>query len=74
MTNGGSLLMVTRCPTCGSVKVLWNNVLEETIALTAKKTTKRAIVPLPVRPSAETGVLTIVVTTTGKPVLIDGWW
>ncbi|MFN8623439.1 MAG: lamin tail domain-containing protein [Chloroflexota bacterium] len=65
-------LMVTRCPTCGSVKVLWNNVAIKTIALTAKKTTKRAIVPLPVRPSAETGVLTIVVTTTGKPVLIDG--
>jgi len=65
-------LIVTKCPTCGKVKVLWKGVSLGTFSLVAPTTKKRQVITIPASASVQTGVVSIVVTTSGKPVSIDG--
>jgi hypothetical protein len=65
-------LVASRCPTCGSVKVYWNGTYQKTIALTAATTLRKQTVDLLTFAAPTTGTLTIEVSTSGKPVVIEG--
>jgi hypothetical protein len=66
------ILLVTKCPTCGTIDVYWNGALLGTANLTASTTVKRQAVSLPQISQAQTGVLTVIVRSSGQPVEIDG--
>jgi hypothetical protein len=66
------IVLVTKCPTCGTIRVLWNGTIVATADLTAATTQKQARVPLPDLPQVQTGVLGITVTSSARPVEIDG--
>lgn len=65
-------LVVTVCSTCGSMKVYWNGVYQKTVALTSSTTLRKQTRELLTFPSPATGTLTLVVSTSGKAVLIEG--
>jgi hypothetical protein len=64
-------VVATRCSTCGSVAVLWNGTRLRTLSL---KGTSRHKVVLPVVTWSATrsGTVTLRVTTSGKPVTVEG--
>src|SRR5207302_11341157 len=64
-------LMVERCPTCGSIKIYWNNVLKHSYSLRAASVQKLVYLAAVSFNSLQTGTLKIVVTTSRKPVIID---
>jgi hypothetical protein len=64
-------LVVTRCPTCGSVGVYDDGVLVAKVSLYASTTVRRALVAVPLG-GRRAGTLTIKTLSTGKPVVIDG--
>ncbi|HEX5616409.1 MAG TPA: hypothetical protein VFZ83_14740 [Acidimicrobiia bacterium] len=66
-------LLVTRCSTCGSVKVYWNNVLVKSVS-TAGATTKYSqfIEVADFGAVPKTGTVKIVVSSSGKPLFLEG--
>src|SRR5205807_4917130 len=64
-------LMVERCPTCGSIKIYWNNVLKHSYSLRARTTQKMVYLSAANFSSVQTGTLKIVVSSSGKTVIID---
>ena len=64
-------VMVERCPTCGSIKIYWNNVLKHSYSLFAKSTQKMVYLSAASFGSVQIGTLKIVVSSSGKPVIID---
>lgn len=65
-------LVATRCPGCGTVKVLFQGALVKKVALDSASMERKQIVPLPAFGSRRTGLVKIKVVTRRKPVLIDG--
>jgi PQQ-like domain len=65
-------LVATRCRACGSVKVLLGNDRLKTISLKANRTKKRQLINLATFNRVRTGRITIVVTSGGKLVRIEG--
>ena len=65
-------LLVETCSTCGSVKVYWGSTLLKTISLYASTTHYKVLITVTTFTSARSGTLTITVSTSGKPVIIDG--
>jgi hypothetical protein len=66
-------IVATTCPTCGGVQAYWKGKkLGRPVSLKSKKTLHRQVVPIAVVPSTKNATLVLKVTTTGKPVLIDG--
>jgi Tol biopolymer transport system component len=67
-------LVVGTCSTCGTVKVYWNNVLKATVALTSATTKYKQIKAevLLSSSSVQTGTVKVVVSSSGKPVRIEG--
>jgi uncharacterized protein YjbI with pentapeptide repeats len=65
-------LVATTCATCGTVAVYIGATKVGTINLHSATTVARAPVTLPRFAASKTGVLKFVVTSTGKPVIIDG--
>jgi GH25 family lysozyme M1 (1,4-beta-N-acetylmuramidase) len=65
-------LLATRCPTCGTVRVFWNGTLLKQVSLTAQTLAKRQLVALGSFPSVQTGTVRIRVSSSGRPVQIDG--
>ena len=65
-------LVVTRCPGCGTVSVYWNGSLLRTVRLGANVRRNRQIVNLAAFDHLSRGSISIRVTSTGKPVAIDG--
>jgi hypothetical protein len=67
------LAVVARtCPTCGSVRVLWNGVVVKKISLQASPGATKRVFKIPAFATQQSGVARIEVTSTGKPVNIDG--
>lgn len=64
-------LVVTRCPTCGSVGVYDNGVLVAKVSLYASTTVRRALLNVPFG-GRRSGVLSLKTLATGKLVVIDG--
>ena len=65
-------LLVTRCRGCGSVRVRWSGRVVKEIALGAARTRPSKLVAIASFPAAERGVLSVEVTSSGRPVRIDG--
>jgi hypothetical protein len=65
-------LLVTKCPRCGSVAVRWRGRVVKEIALGAPRTRRSVLVTVARFPAAERGVLRVDVTSSGRPVRIDG--
>jgi hypothetical protein len=72
-------LLVTKCPTCGRIRVLWrSNTSGSFVALTdvdlyATTTRLKQVVQVASWDTLNVGQLRIVVLTSGKPVIIDGY-
>jgi hypothetical protein len=64
-------VMVEKCPTCGSIKIYWNSVLQHSYSLFAGSVKKKVYLLAASFGSAQTGNLKIVVSSSGKPVIID---
>jgi hypothetical protein len=67
------VVLVTKCPGCGTINVFWNGALVVTANLAASSTLKKQTVALPLLPQAQSGVLKITVQSSEKPVEIDGF-
>jgi len=66
-------LIATKCATCGSVQVRWNNVAIANVSFAAGATAHKQAFWVGSFASAKVGTLTIVVTSaTGKTVAIEG--
>jgi hypothetical protein len=65
-------LVARTCPTCGSVRVLWNGAVVKTISLQASPGTTKRVFKIPAFATQQSGTARIEVTSTGKPVNIDG--
>lgn len=65
-------LLVTTCPSCGSVRVYWQGALVRTISLASPTVVHRKVVSVVAFSSGRVGTLRIRVSTSGKPVFIDG--
>jgi hypothetical protein len=69
-------LMATRCPTCGTVEVRLGSTLlgRVSLATTNGTTLRRALLPLATIAATTAQTLTVTVSSSGKPVEIDGVW
>jgi hypothetical protein len=65
-------VLATTGPGAGRVKVLWNGVAVAGANLAAGATHHRQLIVLPAFASPQTGTVAIQVTSSGKPVEIDG--
>jgi List-Bact-rpt repeat protein len=65
-------IVVTKCPGCGTIKVFFRSKLLRTIRLGAGSTRKRQIVDLATFNAVQSGKLRAVVTSSGRPVKIEG--
>jgi streptogramin lyase len=66
-------LIVSTCPTCGTVAVRWNGALLKTVNLHAATTRRKQVVDLAGFTGLRTGTLTITdVGPSGKPIIIEG--
>ena len=65
-------LVATTCPTCGSAKVLWNGVVVARVSLASAVAQTSALIPLASFDAVGTGTVKLVVTSSGKPVKIEG--
>jgi hypothetical protein len=65
-------LLVTTCPTCGSVKVYWGSTLLKKVSLKSTKTVNKKVIAIKTFTSVQTGTLTLKPGTAGKKTLIDG--
>jgi hypothetical protein len=66
------LVLVTKCPTCGSIDVYWNGTLSLSASLAASSTLKRQYVSLPAFSQLQTGVVMIKVRSSAQTVEVDG--
>ena len=65
-------VIATTCSTCGTIDVLWNGAVLKHIDLHASITTRNVPVSIATWSAPKTGTLTIKVTSSGKPVIIEG--
>jgi hypothetical protein len=66
------IVLVTKCPTCGTIDVLYNGVVVVSADLAAATTQKQQRVTLPAFAQVQTGLLSISVTSSSRPVEVDG--
>ncbi len=65
-------LVVTKCRGCGTLAVFWRNERIATVRLASTTTRKKRIIEVADFASPEDGVLRLVVTTSGRPVRVEG--
>ena len=65
-------LVATTCPTCGTVDVYLGSTLLRTIDLSSPTRVNRKVISVARFTSVHRGTVTIKVTSSGKPVIIDG--
>ena len=66
------LLLVTRCPGCGSVTVSFGGHPLGTFSLAAATTRSRQLIAVHTFPTVRSGALKLRIASSGKPVRIDG--
>lgn len=65
-------LVASRCAACGSVKVYWNGVYKRTISLYSPTTQRKQVIGLFTLSTVATGTVTLVVSSSGRPVILEG--
>ncbi len=65
-------LLATRCPTCGTVQIFWNGTLLKQVSLAAPTLEKKQLLTLGPFPSLQEGTVRMRVSSSGRPVRIDG--
>jgi hypothetical protein len=65
-------LVVTKCPTCGTVKVFFRTQLLKKLSLRSATTRKKVVVALASFTARRSGTLKIRIVSSGKSVRIDG--
>jgi hypothetical protein len=65
-------IVVTTCPTCGSVSVYLGKSLLKQVSLVAPTTTTPVAIPVATWSSMHSGTLQVTVTSSGKPVVVQG--
>lgn len=66
-------LLASTCSSCGSVKVSLNGTSLGTFSLTSSSITRKALISVKTFSEVQTGTVTVeVVSSTGKPVYLDG--
>jgi hypothetical protein len=65
-------LLVTKCPTCGTIQLLWNGTVLQTISLRSSTTRTAQLLTAINLGSLQTGAVSAQVASSGRPVEIDG--
>jgi hypothetical protein len=65
-------LVVTTCPGCGTVKVSYGGKVLKKVSLASSTRRKRQLVPIASWGSGHGGTVTVTVTSSGKPVVVEG--
>ena len=65
-------IVATRCPGCGTVKVIQGRTALKTLRLAATKVKKERVIPVAAFSSVHTGKVKVRVASSGKPVIVDG--
>ena len=65
-------LLVTKCPTCGSLAVYWGSTKIASVGLYASTTKRRQLVAIRLLSTLRSGTLTIRSTSSGHRVMVDG--
>ena len=66
------MVLATTCPTCGTVDVLWNGAVINHINLYSASGVRNVPLSLAVWSAPKSGTLVLKVTSSGKPVVIEG--
>ena len=66
------VLVATTCSTCGTVKVYWGTKLLKTVSLKSTRTVNKKLITITTFTSVSSGTLSIMVSGSGKKVMIDG--
>jgi hypothetical protein len=65
-------LLVTKCPTCGTIQLLWNGIVLQTVNLRSSTTKTAQVLTAFNLGSLQTGTVSAQVASSGRPVEIDG--
>jgi hypothetical protein len=65
-------VVVTKCPTCGTLGVYWSGTLLKKINLAATATRKKQLITVAGWASSRSGTVKLVVLSSGKPVMVEG--
>jgi hypothetical protein len=65
-------VLVEKCPTCGSIQIFWNGHLTRSYSLFAPSVEKLVYLYAANFKTVQKGSITIRVSSSGKPVIIDG--
>jgi hypothetical protein len=66
-------LVATKCPSCGSLQVRWNNVPIGNVSLASPTTVRHVLIPIAAWPAPRAGSLRVYVTSpNGRSVIIEG--
>jgi hypothetical protein len=65
-------LLATRCPTCGTVQIFWDGTLLKQVSLAAPTPEKKRLLALGPFASLREGTVRMRVSSSGRPVQIDG--
>jgi aryl-phospho-beta-D-glucosidase BglC (GH1 family) len=65
-------VVATKCPGCGTIKLVWNGVVLQQVSLASTKTQRKQVVAQVALAGLQSGDVSVVVATGGSPVEIDG--
>jgi GH25 family lysozyme M1 (1,4-beta-N-acetylmuramidase) len=65
-------VLAETCPTCGQIRVRWNNEVVGTFDLVSKTTLHQRLLAEVILPAVQTGTMQIRVISAHRPVVIDG--
>jgi hypothetical protein len=65
-------VVVTKCPTCGTLGVYWNGTLLRKLNLAASSTRRKQLVTAAGWAAPHSGTVKLVVLSSGRPVLVEG--
>lgn len=68
----GLALIATTGPTSGTVQVKWNGTVIRNVSLRSSTTKRQVVIALKTFPTPTSGTVQVVVTSTSKPVVLEG--
>jgi hypothetical protein len=66
-------LIATKCASCGSLQVRWNNVVIGNVSLVSPTTVHHVLIPIAAWTAPKAGTLRVYVTSpSGRSVIVEG--